>query len=235
MNAFHVHTWRCRHGSDENELDYIEKAIELGAKRIFFTDHCPFPGNPFRCRMTMEELSDYVATLKELQERYKGKMDIVIGLEAEYLPTFDAYYAYLKNECGVEFLLLGQHFSLLPDGTYSFQSQDRSNEASALALGIIAGMRTGYFDAVAHPDQIFRRVKVWSATEERIATAIKECTAVNGVVLEQNIGNMTENKKRRSYLPEFWKDLKGSRTIYGLDAHSVQELEEHYIFQQKLV
>lgn len=235
MNAFHIHTYRCRHAGNEKEMDYIQKCCELGVKRVVFTDHAPFPGNPFRGRMSMAELDDYVSKLTELRRTYKDKIEIVIGLEAEYLPSFDAYYADLKDEYGIEFLLLGQHFAVLPDGSYTFQSKDRSNEASALTLGMIAGMRTGYFDAVAHPDQIFRRVKTWTENEERIATAIKECAAATGVVLEQNISNMRGNKKLRSYRPEFWQDLKGSSYLYGLDAHSVQELEENYKIRQFLI
>jgi len=48
---FHVHTWRCEHAGEEQDCEYVKKAIELGASRIVFTDHCPFPGNPFRKRI----------------------------------------------------------------------------------------------------------------------------------------------------------------------------------------
>ena len=47
---FHVHTWRCKHAGEEREWEYIERAMELGAERIVFTDHCPFPGDLFRGR-----------------------------------------------------------------------------------------------------------------------------------------------------------------------------------------
>ena len=49
---FHVHTYRCKHAfngiSDE---DVIEMAISLGKDSIYFTDHAPFPENPFGNRM----------------------------------------------------------------------------------------------------------------------------------------------------------------------------------------
>ena len=44
---FHVHTWRCGHAGEEQDYEYVEKAIALGVKRIVFTDHCPFPGDFF--------------------------------------------------------------------------------------------------------------------------------------------------------------------------------------------
>lgn len=48
---FHIHTWRCKHASMDEDYRYIESAIKLGANRIVFTDHCPFLGNPFGLRM----------------------------------------------------------------------------------------------------------------------------------------------------------------------------------------
>jgi len=51
MSIYHVHTHRCKHASDEDDKLYVEKAIELGAKEIVFTDHCPFPNTPFKNRV----------------------------------------------------------------------------------------------------------------------------------------------------------------------------------------
>lgn len=76
---FHVHTYRCKHASDETDELYIKRAIELGASKITFTDHAPFPGNPFGNRMGLEELTEYVDTLSELRKRYEGIIDVGIG------------------------------------------------------------------------------------------------------------------------------------------------------------
>ena len=105
---------------DERENEYIQKAIELGAKEIVFTDHAPFPGNSFNYRMEMEELKEYVGTLKVLQQQYKGMIEIKVGLEIEYIPTYIDYYRELKEKWKLSILLLGQHFSLLADGSYTF-------------------------------------------------------------------------------------------------------------------
>ena len=47
-HIFHVHTFRCKHGSDESDEDYIRTALSLGAEKITFTDHCTYPRNPFK-------------------------------------------------------------------------------------------------------------------------------------------------------------------------------------------
>ena len=91
---FHVHTFRCGHAENVPDEAYIEKAVEIGASDIWFTDHAPFPGNPFRNRMTIECLPEYISTLLALKERYSNLLTVHIGIEIEYLPSFDksGYY-----------------------------------------------------------------------------------------------------------------------------------------------
>ena len=60
---FHVHTFRCGHAEAVPDRKYVEKAIELGAPRIVFTDHAPFPGNSFCNRMDYEDLPEYIQYL----------------------------------------------------------------------------------------------------------------------------------------------------------------------------
>lgn len=236
--AFHIHTYRCKHAGIEKEKAYIEKAMELGIEEIVFTDHCPFPGNPFRYRMNLSELQDYASTLQELKQKYVDQIDIRIGLETEYIPTYQEYYEELKDSGNYDLLLLGQHFVLLPEGIYNFESKDKFYEPEHLAEGMIQGMESGLFSVVAHPDLIFRRRKVWDAETEQIANRIKASVARTGVVLEKNIDSMVttwNNKKKREYWPEFWAELPdGVRNIYGLDAHSTADLERNYKVQLAL-
>ncbi len=233
---FHVHTWRCRHAGEEQDKEYIEKAIELGADEIYFTDHCPFPENPFRYRMSMDELPEYVSTLQKLKHQYAGQIDIKIGLETEYIPIYDDHYKKLYDSGNFDTFVLGQHFSLLPNGCYTFESKEKISEPKDLANGMMQGMESGLFSVVAHPDQIFRRKKIWDEECKAISREIIDCAARTGVILEQNISNLLGKKKKRTYWPEFWKELpQGVRTMYGVDAHSVAELETNYLKQQELI
>ena len=233
ISIFHVHTYRCRHASEETELEYVQKAIELDATEIIFTDHAPFPENPFNFRMDMNEFDEYVSVLNELKERYKNRIRIKVGLEIEYIPTYLDYYKWLKDR--LDILLLGQHFSLLSNGICTFDMEDKSKEYKSLADGMIEGMKTGLFQAASHPDQIFRRMKQWNEEMEKIAMDIKECAVQNNVTLEQNISNM-QGKKRHAYWKEFWKNMPyGLKTVYGVDAHSVEEMETNVKKQWELM
>lgn len=75
-DLFHVHTFRCKHAEETGDEEYIKKAIKLGKTGIWFTDHAPFPGNPFGYRM------------------------------AEYFPSFDkdGYYKELLSDSRLELI-----------------------------------------------------------------------------------------------------------------------------------
>lgn len=237
---FHVHTFRCRHASEEGDEDYIKKAIELGAKFIAFTDHGPFPGNIFGYRMDIEELPEYLHTMNGLREKYRDQIKVYVGLEIEYFPGFDcmangeSYYKQLKAMKGLDFLMLVQHMYETDIGRYSFSLSDeeiKRLEAPGMGKAIVDGIATGYFDVVAHPDRSFRSRKVWDEDLAQIGRSIIEQAIRYDVILEQN-----ESSKRHKgqYWTEFWDiaseiseakpDGKELKIIRGLDAHETGEL-----------
>ena len=194
---FHVHTRRCKHAEDVEDEVYVKKAIELGANRIVFTDHAPFPGNPFGNRMDYEELPEYIDTLRFLKNRYQGKIEIFCGLEVEYLLSFDSYIKELKESGDFDVLILGQHMYELIDRPmhWSFELEDKSREHEFLAEAMINGINTGYFDVVAHPDRIFRRCKDWTKTCNHIAYEIGVSAARASMPLERNFSSMQRKKQ----------------------------------------
>lgn len=223
-DLFHVHTYRCGHADNIPDEEYIRKAIALGASGIWFTDHAPFPGNPFGNRMKYSELPEYINTLKTLKGKYAEKIQVHIGLEIEYFPSYDksGYYRQLKDDPDIEILLLGQHMAETDD-SYTFAwTKERLNEEEFKALGDaeIMGIQSGYFQAVAHPDRIFRRQKIWTEDMQKMADQIITAAKEYNVALEQN-----ESSKRHKhhYWNEFW--IQAGTVIHGLDAHFLDELK----------
>ncbi len=223
---FHVHTYRCKHAEKVPDSAYVEKAIELGTPRIVFTDHAPFPDNPFNCRMDMEDLEGYVSTISQLKKDYHQDIEILLGLEIEYLPSYEEYYKELKASGDYDVLVLGSHFSeIIPRQQYSF---DRSKEEMIQAEAIdcsgamVAGIKTGLFDVVAHPDRAFRRRLTWTDEESAIARKMIGTAVECGVYLEKNRASM---KRKNHYRTEFW-DLvpPEAKVLIGYDAHSLKEL-----------
>lgn len=222
---FHVHTYRCGHAEELPDEAYVERAIELGAQDIWFSDHAPFPGNPFGHRMKYEQLPEYLDTLQGLKEKYRERLRIHVGLEIEYFESFEAYYQELKRDERLDFLLLGQHMALIAPGKYTYdlpQAERNEKEAVYLVEALIKGMKTGYFDYCAHPDRSFRRRKVWTRDMEDMARELIRTAKEKHVYLEKNLSSLRE---KHHYWPEFWKlVLPEVKTVVGYDAHSLEEL-----------
>ena len=226
-DIFHVHTYRCGHAENVPDESYIKKAISEGASGIWFTDHVPFPGDPFGGRMKYSELNEYLSTLSELKAKYAEIIDVHIGFEAEYFPSFDSsgYYKELKVNPNIELLLLGQHMAETSPGKYTFSwNKKKLDKEEYLILGDaeIRGIKSGYFDVIAHPDRIFRRKTSWSADMQLIAENIIHTAQDCKVLLEQN-----ESSKHHihHYWPEFWNIVNDEFIVSGLDAHSLNEIQ----------
>ena len=222
---FHVHTYRCGHAENVSDEEYIKKAMQLSAKDIWFTDHSPFPGDPFGNRMKYGQLDEYISTLSSLKSKYKDIINVHIGLEIEYFPSFEEYYKNLLSDERIELLLLGQHIYELSEGTYNFslpREEKEEYEMEGITDAMVRGMETGYFSVCAHPDRVFRYRKTWGDSERKCAEKIIRAAYRNDVILEKNIALQREGL----YREEFWHMTDHTKpVVIGVDAHSVNEVD----------
>lgn len=227
-NLFHVHTSRCGHcAGNPTDEDFVLKAIEIGAEIITFTDHAPFPTDLFGCRMKIEELPEYIESLQKLKSKYAEKIEILIGLEIEYLPSFKTYYEELKSMKNLDLLIQGQHFFEYKDRISDFSCfYDSDDEPSGCGEAIVQGIESGLFDVIAHPDRIFKTATKWKNEFDSISRNICETALKKNAILEIN----ESSKRRRNeyfYWDEFWNifsEYPKIQTIRGLDAHQLCEL-----------
>ena len=79
----HNHTVLCNHAEGSSE-EYLLKAIEAGTKYFGFADHAPMDFDP-KYRMSFEQMAQYEAEVLELKEKYKEKIEVLLGYEVDYL------------------------------------------------------------------------------------------------------------------------------------------------------
>ncbi len=233
---FHIHTWRCKHASEEHEEAYVLAAIGLGANRIVFTDHVPMEIVEPRNRMEMSELSDYIQEVNELKNRYKDKIEILCGFEVEYCPSLYGYFDKLKNTAGVDLLIVGQHFYEMDDGRPSYKNKDKTYEYVGQCGAMIEAVNTGLFDVIAHPDRSFRAKRTMGEDEKRAAVKLIDACVELGSKsprLEKNYSSLYRTflapveEQGNYYKPEFWEMVPDAVPIItGLDAHSITEMIE---------
>ena len=223
MELFHVHTYRCKHASNEIDEEYVLKAIQMKATDIYFTDHAPFPGNPFGNRMNIEQLDEYISSIEQLKYLYKSDINVHCGLEIEYLPTFASYYEKLHSINELDILMIGQHFCEIAPKQYSFTIKQTPLEyAESISVSTIEGISTGLFSHIAHPDRMFRHCQSWSAEMSIVSNNIISAAQEKDIILERNLSSMENGM----YWSQFWEQVPDTvKTIYGTDAHCTDELE----------
>ena len=77
----HVHTVYCNHATGEME-EYVRAALDIGLVEIGFLEHVELGGPPnVRRWMRFEDIDRYWQTGRELGEKYRGRIEVTLGLE----------------------------------------------------------------------------------------------------------------------------------------------------------
>ena len=222
---YHTHTPRCNHAQG-SEQEYVDAALSAGLKILGFSDHTPylFPGDYYSTfRMRPEELSGYVATVNGLRERYADRLEIHVGVEAEFYPKyFDALLDFLRAN-QVEYMILGQHFvGNEPDGSYSGRETTDREILAAYVRQSIAAMDRNVYTYMAHPD-ILNFTGERSTYDEWMGLLIREAKD-HGLPLEFNFLGFREG---RNYPDARFLELvaeAGQPMVLGCDAHQPEAL-----------
>lgn len=229
---YHTHTQLCRHAGG-TELDYAMAAVESGLDVLGFSEHAAFPDGRYGMRMMYPELEPYISVLNKLKKEFSLQLDIYSGLEIEYCPDMHAYYQSLLTPGRLDYLLLGQHF-YCPDDSASvniYQIEERKDTSIYIdyALSVRAGMETGFFRVLAHPDVIFINNLQWDENCEIACDIIIKAAQNTGTILEFNANGI--RRGRQNYCdgerypyphPSFWCRLSGSGmpVLISSDCHT---------------
>ena len=223
---YHTHTFRCGHASGSDQ-EYVETAIERGVKTLGFSDHVPMPfpdGHESHFRVPKAMLEDYVNSVLSLREKYKDDIDIKLGFEAEYYPDLFEDMIDLLSPYPVDYLLLGQHFNNSAETIYNPRAQGSSDALAAYVDQVIAGMETGCFSYVAHPDLF-----CFTGSDEIYAKEmLRLCKSAHTLDIPLEL-NMLGLRAGRNYPDErFWPIAaeEGCRVIPGCDAHKPEDVAD---------
>ena len=158
---YHVHTFRCGHAGGASR-QFVETAIERGLAEIAFTDHIPLyflePGerDP-RLAMAEEAFEGYLAEVRELAREFRGRIEIRLGLEADYAEGCEEQLAAWLAKADWD-LVLGSVHHVAGDWIDSPGAPRRFEREGAERLYreyyrlLARAAATGLFDVLAHFD-----------------------------------------------------------------------------------
>ena len=223
---YHTHTFRCGHAKGEDRA-YVETAVARGLRVLGFSDHVPMrfaDGHVSNFRVPVGQLEDYVNSVLSLRDEFKADIDVRLGFEMEYYPdTFEDTLALLRPY-PVDYLLLAGHFNDSREAVYNpSMAQDRA-ALHTYVDRVTAGMETGAFTYVAHPDLFYFAGPDEVYTEEM--TRLCETARALDVPLEINVLGL---RIGRCYPNDrFWPIVKalGCRAVIGCDAHDPKDVAD---------
>ena len=248
---YHQHTYRCRHADmDMKDEDYIKEYIEMGFKKIAFTDHCPQKNRidkRTRMRMDYSEKDEYLESIKNLKDKYADKIQIENGYEVEYLPGEEENLIELKKE--VNKIVLGQHYIYDDNNNLKIiHGIDNYSDEELIRYAeyIKKSMENNIPDIIAHPDLFMYVRNEFGEIETNASNIICEAAEKHDVVLEinlhdifkkvyqknANVNKLSLEEKReklkdvRYPCKEFWNIATNYniKVAYGMDIHQRGEI-----------
>jgi len=156
MFDYHIHTKLCKHAYGEL-YEYVERAIKIGFSEICFTDHMPMPKDFDQSnRMELEDMVLYLNWIEKAKKHYP-EINILTGIEAEYYEGYENYiYNFLSNY-SFDLVLMSVHYVKKWKGknwvfNYNFPEKTFSQIYKEYLDAVNSGIKTGFYDAVAHLD-----------------------------------------------------------------------------------
>ncbi len=234
----HSHTPLCKH-AEGHPSEYAATAYRRGLKGLHVTCHNPMPdGFSSQVRMAESEFAQYVDLVAEARDAWSGKVDVRMGLEADY---FAGYEAYLERQLGgAEFhFVLGSVHPQLAEFRHRYWDDDLRTVQRTYFNLLAQSAETGLFDSLAHPDLIKNFTsEAWDerSSMDAIRPALDRI-ARTGVAMELNTSGVLKRIPEMNPFPAMLREMK-IRDIpitLGADAHVPTRVGDGYIEAMKLL
>lgn len=128
---YHTHTIYCDGNNTPEEM--VKEAIEKGFDVLGFSSHSmyPFAGS---WHIPTKQFDDYINDVRKCAEKYKNKIAVLCGFEADYVPpiTKPDYSAYKK--LSPDFLIGSVHYIFTPTGRLAVDYAAESLKAKITEL-----------------------------------------------------------------------------------------------------
>ena len=222
----HNHTIRCNHATGTID-QYLERAIELGIDMYGFSEHAPMDFDE-GYRVSFDAMGAYEADVLTARERYRDRIDILLGYEVDWLP---GYMDDRVLNADVDFIVGSVHFLEKwgfdnPEFIGEWEARDIDTIWRDYFAAIQAMAESGHFDIVGHFDLI-KLFKHFPDTDIRtLARPALEAIAKADMVLEINTAGLRkpvgELYPARPLLEEaFALEIP---ITFGSDAHAVEQV-----------
>ena len=231
MYESHCHTPLCNHAVGD-PTEYAAMAARRGLTGLIVTCHNPMPNNfSARVRMREDEFDTYIRLVEEATAAWAGRVDVKLGLEADYFEGHEAYLERQLSSADFHFVLGSVHPQI--DEFRDRYWQDDSREVQRTYFRLLAqSAETGLFDSLAHPDLVKNFTSQdWHPDE--IMDDISETLdriAATGVAMELNTSGVNKTISEMNPFPEMLSQMQARNipVTLGADAHQPGRVADGY-------
>lgn len=237
MIDLHTHHDRCGHATGDLE-SYVRAAIDRGVAILGVSDHAPLfacPGDDPAPGMHMPKsaFEAYLAEADRLRTEYRSRIDLRVGVEADYLPPSevpDAVGAYagplddprLDYRLGAVHYFGGYH---VYDAARWHEDADPDEVHRSYYLHVAAAAASRRYDVLAHIDAVKARGPAPSRVPTDATDAMVAAIAEAGVAVEINTSGLRKCGEPFP-APALVERLHraGVPFTFGSDAHAPNEV-----------
>ena len=203
--------------------EYAVVAEQRGLRGLIVTCHNPMPnGYSANVRMSINEFSDYVALVERAKQAWAGRIDICLGLEADYFPGHDDWLKQQLDSAPFHYVLGSVH-----PQTPEFRQRYRTGDPLAYQrtyFDLLAdASETRLFDCLAHPDLVKNETAgAWYPEEvmDHVLAALDRIAAT-GVAMELNTSGAYKVIPQMNPFPQMLAAMneRSIPVVIGADAH----------------
>lgn len=228
----HSHTTLCKHAVGEPE-EYAQRAWQRGLKGLTITCHNPMPGGfANHVRMEPEQLPEYIALVDRAREAWAGRVDVRLGIEADYFPGYEAWLEEQLSSAPFNYVLGSVH-PQLPEFRDLFWTGDPRDFQRAYFEQLAQAAETKLFDCLSHPDLIKNETADdWQLqyVMEDICRALDRIAAA-GMAMELNTSGLFKTIRQMNPGPEMLREMRIRETpvVIGADAHLPKRVGDCFV------
>lgn len=227
----HSHTPLCKHAEGDPEA-YARTAWERGLKGLTITCHGPLPdGLSASVRMTPEQFPEYLDLVARAREAWRDRVDVLLGLESDYLPGLEGWIESLHRRADFHYILGSVH-PHIREYRERFHLSNWEDFHRTYFAHLAEAAETGLFDCLAHPD-IVKNLGSEAWNVQGLMSDIRRALdriAAAGTAMELNTSGVNKTVPEMNPGPLILREMcaRGIPVVVGADAHVPERVGDGY-------
>lgn len=228
----HAHTPLCKHAVG-HPSEYASAAERQGLKGLIVTCHNPMPnGFSSGVRMAPREFEHYVDLVELTAISWQERVDVLLGLEADYFVGYEAWLEKQLNAANFHFVLGSVHPQTIEFRSEYWNGDPIDFQRTYFRL-LAEAAETKLFDSLAHPDLVKNETaRDWNPdlVMDDIRRALDRI-AVTGVAMELNTSGCNKTIAEMNPFPAMLHEIsvRGIPITLGADAHAPSRVGDRFV------